>query len=605
MSDFRDMEPMLQDFLAEAGELLCDVDNKLIALEASPRDGALLDDIFRGFHTIKGGAGFLNVTALVELCHLTESLFDRLRTRKLALDAPVLDVILAATATVREMFGVLAREQQPAAADPALLDRLQAILRGDAATLQPPRLNARGVADGQRAGGDPDWARLYHALLDAPVAERSACDSRYGRRAADQPDGEKLPLGRRAGDRIAVGRESTIRIDTRRLDDVLNLSGEIGFAKNRLNCLRAEMLGGNLGIETVRALDAAVDQLNHLVGDLQNAVMKTRMGPIARLFQRYPRMARDLARQLGKEIELEVLGEDTELDRSMIEDLNDPLVHLVRNAIDHGLELPHERRAAGKPEKCTVRLSARQTGDHITIEIADDGRGMRPDVLRRKAVEKGVLDAETASALDDRASLQLIFMPGFSTKDETSSVSGRGVGMDVVRNNIQKLNGRIEIESTPGAGTTFRIALPLTLAVLPVLMVRHGTQPFAVPLSMVHEMVALDATRVQLVSGRATMVIREEILPVRSLAALIGWPAVGPARYGILMQGHTGRFVLAVDGYTGREDVVIKPLQDIHPKGIAGATLAGDGSLVLVLDMEALLDGAHEETPEQLFRRAA
>ncbi len=604
MSDFHDMEPMLQDFLAEAGELLCDVDNKLIALETRPQDGRLLDDIFRGFHTIKGGAGFLNATALVELCHLTESLFDRLRTRTLALDASVLDAILAATATVREMFGVLTRKQQPAAADPALLDRLHAILRGEAATSQPCG-GTPAVASSQSAGAGPDWARLYRALLDAPEPARGAADTHYGRRAADQPDGEHTPLGRRAGDRIAVGRESTIRIDTRRLDDVLNLSGEIGFAKNRLNCLRTEMLQGKLGVETLRALDAAVDQLNHLVGDLQNAVMKTRMGPVARLFQRYPRMARDLARQLGKEIELEIEGEDTELDRSMIDDLNDPLMHLVRNAIDHGLELPHERRAAGKPDKCTVRLSARQAGDHITIEIADDGRGMRPDVLRRKAVEKGVLDAETAAALDDRASLQLIFMPGFSTKDETSSISGRGVGMDVVRNSIQKLNGRIEIESTPGAGTTFRIALPLTLAVLPVLMVRHGTQPFAVPLSMVHEMVALDAARMQLVSGRATMVIREEVLPVRSLAALIGWPAVGPARYGILMQGHAGRFVLAVDGYTGREDVVIKPLHDIRPKGIAGATLAGDGSLVLVLDMEALLDGAHEETADQLLGRAA
>ena len=596
MSELHDNEQLLHEFLAEAGELLSDVENKLIALETSPHDARLLDDIFRGFHTIKGGAGFLNVTALVELCHLTESLFDRLRNRKLALDAGVLDVILAATATVRGMFDVLSRVQQPAAADLLLLERLHAILRGD-------RAHPAAAAGPQTSG--PDWERLYRAVVGTNEASHAVADLRYGRRAADQPDAENAPLGRRGGDRVAVGRESTIRIDTGRLDDVLNLASEIGFAKNRLNCLRGEMMQGKLGPDTLRALDAAVDQLDHLVGDLQSAVMKTRMGPIARLFQRYPRMARDLARQLGKDIELEIEGEDTELDRSMIDELNDPLVHLVRNAIDHGLEHPDERRAAGKPGKCRVRLSARQAGDHVTIEIADDGRGMSPDVLRRKAVEKGLLDAEAASALDDRQSLQLIFLPGFSTKDQTSSISGRGVGMDVVKNGIQKLNGRIEIESAPGTGTTFRITLPLTLAILPVLIVRHGSQPFAVPLAMVHEMVALDPARVQLVSGRATMVIRDEILPVRSLAGLIGWQPAAPARYGILMQTAAGRFVLAVDGYTGREDVVIKPLNDIKPKGIAGATLAGDGSLVLVLDMEALLDGAHHETPEQLFARAA
>jgi two-component system chemotaxis sensor kinase CheA len=602
MSDFQDTEEMLQDFLAEAGELLCDVDNKLITLERTPQDGKLLDDIFRGFHTIKGGAGFLNVAALVELCHLTESLFDRLRNRDLILNAAVLDVILAATAAVRKMFGVLARQQQPAAADAALLERLQAALRGESPAA--PSMPIAPVTAATPSTAGPDWAKLYHALLDAPRAPaQPLAETRYGRRAADQPGGEQIPVGRRGADRIAV--ESTIRIDTRRLDDVLNLVGEIGFTKNRLNCLRGEMLQGKLEIDTLRALDAAVDQLDHLVGDLQSAVMKTRMAPIGRLFQRYPRMARDLARQLGKTAELEIHGEDTELDRGMIDDLNDPLVHLVRNAIDHGIELPAERTAAGKPETCKVRLSARQAGDHITIEIADDGRGMRPDVLRRKAVEKGLIDAETASGMDDARSLQLIFLPGFSTKDQTSSVSGRGVGMDVVKNSIQKLSGRIEIESVPGVGTTFRITLPLTLAILPVLIVRHGAQPFALPLSMVHEMIALEPAKVQLVSGRSTMVIRGEVLPVRSLATLIGWPAAGPARYGILMQAAGSRFVLAVDGYTGREDVVIKPLQDISPKGIAGATLAGDGSLVLVLDMEPLLEAPHEETPDQLFGIAA
>jgi two-component system chemotaxis sensor kinase CheA len=362
---------------------------------------------------------------------------------------------------------------------------------------------------------------------------------------------------------------------------------------------------GKTSIDVFRALDEAVSQLDLLVGDLQNAVMKTRMQPVGRLFQKYPRMARDLARQLGKELDLELSGEETELDKTMVEELNDPLVHLVRNAADHGIESPEDRRMAGKPEKGTVRLSARQAGDHIVIEISDDGRGMRADVLRRKAVEKGLMDIEAASSLDDRQALHLIFMPGFSTKDEVSSVSGRGVGMDVVKSNIQKLNGRIEITSEPGAGTRISISLPLTLAILPVLVVRVGEQPFAVPLSMVREIIPIRANEVQAVSGRATMVVRDEVLPVRTLSGLIGWPQPAQPRYGVLLQAALSSLVLAVDGFIGRDDVVIKPLDQIKPKGVAGATLAGDGSVVLVLDMEALLAETGHDDPASLFARAA
>jgi len=605
MSDFQGMEEMLQDFLTEAGELLSDVDNKLVELERRPDDAKLLNDIFRGFHTIKGGAGFLNATALVALCHLTENLFDELRNHRLALSAEVLDVILAATGVVREMFEALSHVKQPALADAALLDRLASALRGE----KPPVAVTPKPAEVAPAtpAREPDWAQLYATLLGltAPAATATVPDIRNGRRAADNPALDAVPLGRRDTDKVAVAKESTIRIDTARLDQVLNLSGEIGLTKNRLNCLRREVMQGKTDGATLRKLDEAVGELDHLVCDLQSAVMKTRMQPIGRLFQKYPRMARDLARQLGKEIELEIVGEETELDRNIIEDLGDPLVHLVRNAVDHGLETREERRAAGKPEKCLLRLSAQQAGDHILIQISDDGRGMRPEVLRNKAVQKGLIDAETANGLDLRQSLQLIFLPGFSTKDAVTSVSGRGVGMDVVKNNIQKLNGRVEIESTPGAGTTINIALPLTLAILPVLIVRYGTQPFAVPLAMVHEIALLDPAQVQLVSGRATMVIRDEVLPVRSLARLLGWQSHAAPRYGVLMQSATSKFVLAVDGFVGREDVVIKPLQDIKPKGVAGATLAGDGSVVLVLDIEELLAAPHVETRAMLLAQAA
>jgi two-component system chemotaxis sensor kinase CheA len=389
--------------------------------------------------------------------------------------------------------------------------------------------------------------------------------------------------------------ETTIRIDTVRLDQVLNLSGEIGLTKNRLTTLRSDIMSGKMDTGTLKALDEAIGQLDLLVGDLQNAVMKTRMQPIGRLFQKYPRLARDLARQMGKDVELIISGEETELDKTMLEDLNDPLVHLVRNAVDHGIETTEERIAAGKPAKAVVELSATQVGDHIRIEITDDGRGMRPDVIRRKAIEKGLIDIETANSLDDKQSLQLIFLPGFSTKDQISSVSGRGVGMDVVKTNIQKLNGRVDIQSIVGDGSRFTISLPLTLAILPVLVVKVCDQPFAVPLAMVREIITIRQEQVQEVSGRATIVVRDEILSVRSLANLIGWEEVQVPQFGVLMQSAEHSFILAVDSFIGRDDVVIKPLQHIRPKGIAGATLSGDGSIVLVLDMEDLLASTHAD----------
>jgi two-component system chemotaxis sensor kinase CheA len=329
------------------------------------------------------------------------------------------------------------------------------------------------------------------------------------------------------------------------------------------------------------------------------------MQPIGRLFQKYPRLARDLARQLGKDVELVLEGEETEIDKTMIEDLNDPLVHLVRNAVDHGVDNPDERVAAGKSPKSVIRLSAQQVGDHIVIEIADDGRGIRPDVIRRKALEKGLIDHETANSLDERQSLNLIFLPGFSTKDQISDVSGRGVGMDVVKTNILKLNGRIDIKSAVGQGSTFTITLPLTLAILPVLIVRLGTQPFAVPLSMVREIIPIQAQDVQQVSGRATLVVRDEVLPVKTLASLIGWPDLASPAFGVLMQSAESAFVLAIDGFVGRDDVVIKPLSDVKPHGVAGATLSGDGQVVLVLDMEALLSGETPSPHASLFGVAA
>jgi two-component system, chemotaxis family, sensor kinase CheA len=520
----------------------------------------------------------------------------------------------------------------PAPADPALIAALKAALEGKPATPQAapvaqpaaPVVPEAPKASTQDAAGI-DWQHWQNTLLGkassasapavpavpekpAPPAEAAAAAPARspGRRTTDQPDGDGARTGRRDNDKVAVAAaESTIRVDTVRLDQVLNLSGEIGLAKNRLNCLRTDMLQGKHDPETLRELDLAVSRLDLLVSDLQNAVMKTRMQPIGRLFQKYPRMARDLSRQLGKNIEVALEGEETELDKTMIEDLGDPLIHLVRNAVDHGIESPADRVAQGKPEKSILRLSAQQIGDSIIIEISDDGRGMRPDVIRKKAVEKGCITADAAANLNEDESLKLILLPGFSTKDTVSDVSGRGVGMDVVKTKIQKLNGRIEIKSVIGQGSTFTIYLPLTLAILPVLVVRCGEQPFAVPLALVREIIPIRPEEVQAISGKATMVIRDEVLPVFSLSSLIGWPRTRPPAYGVLMQSAARSFILAVDSFVGRDDVVIKPLEDIKPRGVAGATQSGDGSVVLVLDMEELLREMASESRGDLLKEAA
>ncbi|GGX89926.1 chemotaxis protein CheA [Vogesella alkaliphila] len=600
MSDFAGMEDLMQDFLLESTELLSDVDNKLCELEKRPNDKALLNDIFRGFHTIKGGAGFLNVSAMVTICHRTENLFDKLRNGELPLSSELMDVILDATGVVRGMFTTLSQGLSPAAPDAGLLAALDSALAGNLASPAAPV--AAPAATPAAAANTPDWNVLHAAVAKtetpaaapAAVAVVAAPVVEAVVEAPAMPVAAAKPVPAKMAPQQGMASappENTIRIDTVRLDQVLNLSGEIGLTKNRLTTLRTEILQGNMETNTLRSLDEAISQLDLLVSDLQNAVMKTRMQPIGRLFQKYPRLARDLARQLGKEVELVITGEETELDKTMIEDLNDPLVHLVRNAVDHGVESSEERISVGKKPQSLVQLSAEQVGDHIVIEITDDGKGMNPEALRRKAIEKGLIDAETANGLDEKQCLQLIFLPGFSTKDQISNVSGRGVGMDVVRTNIQKLNGRIDINSEQGVGTRISISLPLTLAILPVLVVRACNQPFAVPLAMVREIIPIDVSAIQEVSGRPTIVVRDEILPLKTLANLLNWAPTQKPQFGVLMQSAEKSFILAVDSFVGRDDVVIKPLQNIRPKGVAGATLSGDGSVVLVLDMEDLLTG--------------
>ncbi|MCE9549436.1 MAG: chemotaxis protein CheA [Betaproteobacteria bacterium] len=623
MNDFAGMEELMQDFLTEASDLLSDVDSKLIDLEKLPHDRDLLNIIFRGFHTIKGGAGFLNATELVTLCHLTENLFDNLRNGELVLNADLMDAIFAATGEVRLMFDALAQYRQPDAAPPHLISALHAALNGEVVAVSavaPQVAVPESVVDNSlsSAVSGPDWPVLYQALVTtSPVQVQAGTDAisasappspapaatqaplppagsaetippeirSFGRRGTDTPGNKAPAAGRRENE---AGKDNTIRVDTDRLDQVLNLSGEIGLTKNRLTHLRTDILQGRSDAAIMLALDESVSQLDMLVVNLQNAVMKTRMQPIGRLFNKYPRLARDLARQLGKDVELVLSGEETEIDKTMIEDLNDPLVHLIRNAVDHGVENSDQRAAVGKPAKSLVHLSAQQEGDHIIIRITDDGKGMRPEVIRNKAIEKGIINAESASSLDDEQSLSLILLPGFSTKEEISSVSGRGVGMDVVKTNIEKLSGTIGITSVPGKGSEFTISLPLTLAILPVLLLRLCNQSFAVPLSLVREILSVPPSDLQQIAGKATMVVRGEVLPVLSLASLIGWEQTDKPEVGVLMQIDKNSFILSADGFAGHDDVVIKSLDTFRPKGVAGVTMSSEGEIILILDIKEL-----------------
>jgi two-component system chemotaxis sensor kinase CheA len=387
----------------------------------------------------------------------------------------------------------------------------------------------------------------------------------------------------------APSSETTVRVDTARLDDIMNMVGELVLVRNRLATLRSR-----LDDEEVAT---AVSNLDVVTSDLQNSVMKTRMLPVKKVFGRFPRVVRDLARNLKKEIELEMEGEETDLDKNLVEALADPMVHLVRNAVDHGIELPDEREKAGKPRSGTVKLSAAQEGDHILLTITDDGKGMDPEILREKAVEKGMMDEETAARLTNKDLYNLIFHPGFSTKTEISDVSGRGVGMDVVKTRIAQMNGSVEIDSELGTGSIIIIKLPLTLAILPTLMVKLSTQPFALPLSTVVEIFNLDLEQTNVVDGQLTIMVRERALPLFYLREWL----IGESKAVDNPNNDIGHVVvvnvggiqvgLVVDHLIGQEEVVIKPLGAMLQglEGMAGATITGDGNIALILDVPGLL----------------
>jgi two-component system chemotaxis sensor kinase CheA len=644
--DFDD--EILKDFLIEATEIVEQLGEQLVELEQAPKCTDLLNAIFRGFHTVKGGAGFLNITPLVELCHRAEDVFNVLRQGEREVEPALMDAVLKALDVINTMLAALRAGQEPEPASPALLEALNTFAvpaRGEEKAPQQVPAPAPdpveqefeallaqtepGVAPQTSPASEFITEEEFEQLLDAlhgpgkaPGAVQAPAppqpkpdeiteeefeallDQLHGPgkhrgipkpsipqgpealpKEESQPKAESAPLPP-AGEKKAQATESTVRVDTQRLDEIMNMVGELVLVRNRFKSLKTVLDDEEMA--------KAVANLDVVTSDLQLAVMKTRMQPIKRVFGRFPRVVRDLARSLGKEVRLETRGEETDLDKNLVEALADPLVHLVRNAVDHGIESPSERERAGKPREGVVILSAAQEGDQIELVIEDDGKGMDPEVLRRKAVEKGLLDEETAARLSDRECFQLIFLPGFSTKTEISDVSGRGVGMDVVKTRITQMNGTVEIDSLKGKGTKVTLKVPLTLAIMPTLMIQLGKQAFALPLSSVVEILDLDLRRISMVDGRQVLLVRDRALPLFYLREWLVREGVRDTEHPghVVVVNAGGRYVgFVVDHLIGQEEVVIKALgaKLNGLPGLAGATITGDGKIALILDVPGLM----------------
>ncbi|RUL76162.1 chemotaxis protein CheA [Dyella choica] len=622
------------DFLVEAGELVQRLGEQLVELEAAPHDRELLNAVFRVFHTVKGGAGFLGVEPMVQLCHCAEELLNDARNGRLVLNSAHMDALLEALDLLNVMMAALASGATMSPPPAALLERLQPAKAAPMVEPAKPVRSADPIEAEFEAlldtlygqGGAPGATKHdsgeinddeFESLLDAlhgqggaPGAVKAAepekkdisddefealLDNLHGKggapglvaaavATAPAPSPAPAPAAAepvRPASQKASAAENTVRVDTARLDTLVNRAGELVLLRNRLLSLASR--------SDNEMLAAMAGDLDRVSDDLQNAVLGMRMQPVGRLFQRFPRIVRDLARQLGKEIELVTEGEETDLDRSLVEALADPLIHLLRNAVDHGLEDPAGRELAGKPRKGKVKLSASQRGERIVISVSDDGRGMDPEVLRRKAVEKGIIDAAQAARLSEAECYELIFRPGFSTAATLSDISGRGVGMDVVKTRVAELGGTLQVHSRLGAGSTLELTVPLTLAILRVLMVRVGDRMFALPLGNVSEVFELNPQHDHMLDGRRVAAHRGRALVLGDLA---DWAGVAGTRGRNVVVLHVGHMHLGclVHEVIGREDVMVKPLGPLFEgvPGVAGATVTGDGRLALVLDLAAL-----------------
>nr|WP_313270852.1 chemotaxis protein CheA [Stenotrophomonas geniculata] len=599
------------DFIIEAQEILDRLGEQLVSLEQAPQDSDQLNAVFRGYHTLKGGAGFLGVTAMVELCHAAEEALGAARAGQAVLQAHHFDAAQQSLDYLQSMLDAVSSGTEPGYAPPDLIAQFDVhggAVAAPAAAAAPAAGGSDLITDDefealldQLHGGNAPTAVApakkaddglisedeFEALLDqlhggAAPGTKPAAAMAPAPAAAPHPVAAPAPVAKPAAKPLAEA-EHTVRVDTKRLDAIVNLIGELVLSRNRLKTLRARLRD--------EELDRAVSTLDIATARLQSAVMRTRMQPVGKVFSRFPKVARDVARSLKKEVDLELIGAETELDRNLVEALADPLVHLVRNAIDHGVEMPDLREAQGKPRMGHVRLSAQQEGDYVSIEVQDDGAGIDPEKLRAKAREKGLIDPEAAARLSSEECLHLVFLPGFSTKQQVTDISGRGVGMDVVQSRIRELSGQIQIQSELGRGSRFLIRVPLTLAILPTLLVQAGEDVYALPLARVMEVLHAPRTSLGWFDGRAVLDRRSHTLPLVDLRQWLDvTPAASPLLTIVVLQAGEARFGLVVDQVRGREEVVIKPLPKALRglRGYAGATLIGDGRMALILDVDGL-----------------
>jgi two-component system chemotaxis sensor kinase CheA len=547
---------LLADFILESGEHLAQIENRVLLLERDPRDAEALNGVFRGFHTIKGLAGFLELAHVQTVAHETETVLDRARNGELTLTAPAIDAILASADYLRRWLRHL--EKPESKAPP--VDGEEALL-----------LQIRGICAASQASAPVDPQPIDSREPAAPAAERTE------------------PIETASGGEPAEGRRGSVgavKVDTAKLDLLVDMAGEMVIAESlvrhdpELPTLRSARLQRNMA------------QLTRITQELQKTAMAMRLVPVGPLFRRMARLVRDLSRQFGKKVEMVTAGDEIELDRTIVEELADPLMHMVRNALDHGLETPPERRAAGKKETCRLTLTAQHRGGQVLIEIVDDGRGLDRERIAAKAIERKLI--ASAEGLTDNEIFNLVFEPGFSTAAAVTNVSGRGVGMDVVRRHIDKLRGRIEIRSSPGAGATFTLKLPLTLAIIDGLVVRVGAERYIVPLFAVREMFRPKEDTIWTVKQRAEMaLVRGALLPVLRLHRRFHVePATTDPLQSVLIVGEVegGRFCLLVDELIGKQEVVIKSLGETFKDvaGIAGGAILGDGRVGLILDLDRL-----------------
>jgi two-component system chemotaxis sensor kinase CheA len=607
------------DFIVEAQEILDRLGEQLVTLEHATDDRDQLNAVFRGFHTLKGGAGFLGIHAMVELCHAAEETLGCVRAGQAVLEAQHFDAAQRSLDWLQSMLDAVAGGTDPAHAPPELIaqfsldpvaapapvatksapvaasssdliddDEFEALLDQLHGTAVPGATPAASPAPARPANDlidDDEFEALLDQLHGAAAPGAVAMAAAPPRPAVAPPPAAPKAATPPPRATPAAEAEQTVRVDTRRLDAIVNLIGELVLGRNRLKTLRTRLKD--------EELDRAVASLDVATARLQSAVMRTRMQPVGKVFSRFPKVARDVARSLQKEVELEMVGAETELDRNLVEALADPLVHLVRNGIDHGIEAPALREAAGKPRTGRLRLSAQQEGDYVGIEVQDDGAGIDPERLRAKAREKGLLDPEAAARLGPEECLNLIFLPGFSTKAEVTDISGRGVGMDVVQSRIRELGGQIQIQSELGRGSRFLIRVPLTLAILPTLLVQAGDDVYALPLARVQEVLHAAPGSLGWFDGRRVLDRKSHTLPLLDLRRWLGIEARDAALLTVVvLQMGDARFGLIVDQVRGREEVVIKPLPRALRglPGYAGATLIGDGRLALILDVDGLRD---------------